>query len=724
MPQTSNKSGDACSVTEGVVSRVEVQEYSHSLRFGLALTVDAAINRRDHPGTAADGESRESRRVRGNSGGPLVDALSGHVVGVAFQKMVARGVELQGHAVPAPVIQRFLEDVASSAAGEGSPVRLKMPSLGCDYQSLEPPALRQSLGLDELKGILISRLHHADPGRHATGLAAGDVLLTFNGHKLDELGFADLFGRRLHFGAARDLCRVGSAVEMEVWRGGARHMVQQVLRPAQHLVPRGQYDVRPRFFIVGGLVFQALSTSPASSRFIHFCASSTPRHEPIFWLKMTLAAVAGASSFFVTTTLVKRYLARKEDSFAPLSEKLTQRLTSVINAQLLAVFSIPLAATLMARGVGYVEWLPWQVNGTAVRNLSHFVQLVEAGRQNHALPTGGDGGPWADCGEERIWGGVRALAERWETVGGLARDILAQRGGQRRERAAAAAERRTLGPSAVSTAERPQESRGPRPVAVVARSRGMEGGRWNKLNQNRILSVLQEQLGIHRLRYVHEQKPAIVVAYVPLQRHLVTYLSFDGVSEPLKATVQVGMPAAAVYAKIDYLLLYPLLYRQCVPALTSIPPEALFGFICGLSIPSLASLGCSCRAMSASDLVWLRVVMSLPSEAIQAEMAAVKRREENGEVLPKGIYKGMVRTEVRRLRQEAEQERRRREEALARQRSLRDPLQRPRRLEIRVLLGGGPFRIVLPLKGLDEADERIQRIYGLPRLGSETYERS
>ena len=61
-------------------------------------------------------------------------------------------------------------------------------------------------------------------------------------------------------------------------------------------------------------MFEACSvgTSPASSRFIHFCASSTPRHEPIFWLKMTLAAVAGASSFFVTTTLVKRYLARKE----------------------------------------------------------------------------------------------------------------------------------------------------------------------------------------------------------------------------------------------------------------------------------------------------------------------------------------------------------------------------------------------------------------------------
>ena len=35
-------------------------------------------------------------------------------------------------------------------------------------------------------------------------------------------------------------------------------------------------------------------------------------------------------------------------------------MTSVLNAELLAFFSIPLAATLMSRGVGYANWLPWQ----------------------------------------------------------------------------------------------------------------------------------------------------------------------------------------------------------------------------------------------------------------------------------------------------------------------------------------------------------------------------
>lgn len=241
--------GDACSITEGVVSRVEVQEYSHSLRAGLALTVDAAIN-------------------SGNSGGPLVDVATTNIVGVAFQKLVVRGVELQGHAVPAPLIQRFLEEVAalptsSSDVGEDdrrSPLQLRLPSLGCDYQTLEPAALRSALGLGSRTGILLSRLHHDGSGDSAgPDLQAGDVLMEFNGHRLDELGFCELLGRRLHFAAARDLCLVGERVPVKVCRDGQELELEHVLHPARYLVPRGQFDTRPRFFICGGLVFQPLS---------------------------------------------------------------------------------------------------------------------------------------------------------------------------------------------------------------------------------------------------------------------------------------------------------------------------------------------------------------------------------------------------------------------------------------------------------------------------------
>eukprot|EP00439_Symbiodinium_sp_Y106_P068505 s1076_g11.t1 len=87
------------------------------------------------------------------------------------------------------------------------------------------------------------------------------------------------------------------------------------------------------------------------------------QHEPIFWVKLSLIAVTGAVSFFVTTTVVKRAIAQNEagdKDIAPVSEKLANRMTSVINAQLLAIGSIPLAATLMARGAFYADWLPWQ----------------------------------------------------------------------------------------------------------------------------------------------------------------------------------------------------------------------------------------------------------------------------------------------------------------------------------------------------------------------------
>ena len=100
-------------------------------------------------------------------------------------------------------------------------------------------------------------------------------------------------------------------------------------------------------------------------------------HEPIFWAKMTFVGVLGALSFFPTTKFIQRAVAianaeKTGEVVAPLSEKLAGRLTSVINAELLALCSIPLAATLMARGVGYGDgWFPWQA-GAATTALALF----------------------------------------------------------------------------------------------------------------------------------------------------------------------------------------------------------------------------------------------------------------------------------------------------------------------------------------------------------------
>jgi len=64
-------------------------------------------------------------------------------------------------------------------------------------------------------------------------------------------------------------------------------------------------------------------------------------HSPVFWMKMLLFATMGSSSLFPTI-------------------KIVQHLTTIMNGELLAVGSIPLAVALMSRGVAYNDALSWQ----------------------------------------------------------------------------------------------------------------------------------------------------------------------------------------------------------------------------------------------------------------------------------------------------------------------------------------------------------------------------
>ena len=88
-------------------------------------------------------------------------------------------------------------------------------------------------------------------------------------------------------------------------------------------------------------------------------------HEPVFWLKIFFVAIFGAVSFFPTTKIIQRSVAKRNDNLVPMSEELAARMTSLINAELLMVASIPLTASLMARGVGYMPTFPWQVGAGA-----------------------------------------------------------------------------------------------------------------------------------------------------------------------------------------------------------------------------------------------------------------------------------------------------------------------------------------------------------------------
>mmetsp|Transcript_33855 Transcript_33855/g.74494 ORF Transcript_33855/g.74494 Transcript_33855/m.74494 type:complete len:289 (-) Transcript_33855:150-1016(-) len=86
-------------------------------------------------------------------------------------------------------------------------------------------------------------------------------------------------------------------------------------------------------------------------------------HETLFWVKMTVSGIWGGLSLFPSLTFYKRNFARKNSELEvpPLSDKLASRLHSIINAEISAILSIPVLATLMSRGVWYSPDLPYQL---------------------------------------------------------------------------------------------------------------------------------------------------------------------------------------------------------------------------------------------------------------------------------------------------------------------------------------------------------------------------
>ena len=222
--------GEEISITEGVVSRIEVQRYSHSQRYLLAVTVDAAIN-------------------KGNSGGPVFK--SGNVVGIAFQKL--ENADNVGEMVPAPIIRHFLESIEKGAR------TLSIPALGITTQGLENKDLRARVGVESGEGgVLVLAI---DYGASAWGvLEQGDALLEIAGHPIASNSTVKFRGRyRCRYDVMLGWSKIGDKLDMTVLRRGQRKKVQLVLAPPAHLVARSQYDRPPTYFIYGGLVFQVLT---------------------------------------------------------------------------------------------------------------------------------------------------------------------------------------------------------------------------------------------------------------------------------------------------------------------------------------------------------------------------------------------------------------------------------------------------------------------------------
>ena len=225
--------GERMSVTNGIVSRIDFTTYSHSgVDQHLTIQTSAPIN-------------------PGNSGGPVLQG--GKVVGVAFQGYSGDVAQNTGYMIPTSVVLRFLKDIESGHYN-------KYMDLSISTFDLQNSAMRRALGLPEdgTDGILVSTV--ASQGSSAGILKTGDVLLSIDGHAIAKDGFVELDDGREQMAEIVERKFKGDKVNLHILRDKKEMDVTVPLNaPWPFEMQANAYDVRPRYVLFGGLLFQPLS---------------------------------------------------------------------------------------------------------------------------------------------------------------------------------------------------------------------------------------------------------------------------------------------------------------------------------------------------------------------------------------------------------------------------------------------------------------------------------
>mmetsp|Transcript_116100 Transcript_116100/g.248348 ORF Transcript_116100/g.248348 Transcript_116100/m.248348 type:complete len:511 (-) Transcript_116100:97-1629(-) len=308
--------GDTISVTSGVISRIEVTTYTQASTELLGIQIDAAIN-------------------PGNSGGPAFNR-KGECVGVAFQSMNADEAENIGYVIPTVVVMHFLSDLLKHGKYTG------FPTLGVEIQTMENAHLREHFGLAEKeKGVLVSRV--APTAAAAKVLQTNDVLLSFDGEPIGNDGTVRFRKHeRVMYTWLVAQKFFGEQASLEVLRGGQKLEISlEAFHPEVSLVPVHLFNKShpgPSYLIVAGLVFTTLSESFLESEYGMDWDHKAPV-EMVKWATYDLSTSTDEQVVVMTQIL---------------AHELTMGYENLENLRLQAV------------------------NGTAVRNLRHAMELIEA----------------------------------------------------------------------------------------------------------------------------------------------------------------------------------------------------------------------------------------------------------------------------------------------------------------------------------------------------------
>jgi S1-C subfamily serine protease len=221
--------GETMSVTAGIISRIEMGIYAHSMQRLLIAQIDAAIN-------------------AGNSGGPVL--AGNQLVGIATQTL--HDAENVGYMIPVSVVRHFIEDIQDGHV-DG------FPSLGVKVRELDSPALRESLGMSGSQtGVLVAWVDHGSPADGS--LKPRDVLLETEGLPIANDGtVAWPYVGRVHFSEVFRSRQVGERITVRVLRDGEVLQQAITLTRRPRLVPGRRLSELPQYFVFGGLLLQPLT---------------------------------------------------------------------------------------------------------------------------------------------------------------------------------------------------------------------------------------------------------------------------------------------------------------------------------------------------------------------------------------------------------------------------------------------------------------------------------
>jgi len=288
---------------------------------GLRIQIDAAIN-------------------PGNSGGPAV--VGDKMIGLAFSHLGQS--DNISYIIPDEEIELFLHDIADGHY-DGK------PALYEDLQTLENPALRNFLKLDKaVNGTIVRKPFSAEADYP---LKSWDVITHIGEVPVDDQGMIK-FGDNLRISFLYLVQKVaaGGKVPLTIVRGGKEMAVQVPVMTRQPQVIPDLENSYPSYFICGPVVF-----SEATKQFV---------------------------SYLIEGKYSERWIDILTYTGSPLLPRLFE--PPAFDGERLVVVSSPFFPHALAKGYGPPRnQVVKTINGVAVKNLNHLVQLIRDSKEDFII---------------------------------------------------------------------------------------------------------------------------------------------------------------------------------------------------------------------------------------------------------------------------------------------------------------------------------------------------